>query len=206
MDQRPRLCRLRVRCASRVIEGILLVTSPLALSAVWRCRHPPSVFVAERTDMPHLARSKSSGGRPRPSPDHYGGRVRGREREQSGEDPSVAGVEAILRAAAPAVQPGPRSARSQALHALWICACVTIDDAPTWLIYDTEDGVSWCRVADGIEPLDLIDARLTAGGHAEPSRALFWLEGKAADPWGDLGSGWGEAAVLEQLLTKIRHR
>lgn len=119
----------------------------------------------------------------------------------------MAGVEAILGAAASAAEPRPRSAiRPIASHALWICACVTVDDAPTWLIYDTDDGVSWCRVADGIEPLDLVDARLTAGGHADPAQVLLWLEGKAPSPWADGGSGWGEAAVLGQLLVKMRHR
>lgn len=103
-----------------------------------------------------------------------------RRGSMSHEDPSVAAVEAILGADALTVQPRPRSAvRPIASHALWICACVTVDDAPTWLIYDTEDGVSWCRVADKMEPLDLVNARLTAGGHADPAQVLLWLEARS---------------------------
>lgn len=156
--------------------------------------------------MPRVARRRlgdveRGGGR-------YGVFVFGwRRGSMSHEDPSVAAVEAILGADALTVQPRPRSAvRPIASHALWICACVTVDDAPTWLIYDTEDGVSWCRVADKMEPLDLVNARLTAGGHADPAQVLLWLEGKDPTPWGNCGSGWGEAAVLAQLLIKIRHR
>jgi hypothetical protein len=61
-------------------------------------------------------------------------------------------------------------------------------------------------VPDKIEPLDLVDAQLTAGGHADPVQVLLWLEGKASTPWGHGGSGSGKAAVLEQLLIEIRHR
>ena len=79
-----------------------------------------------------------------------------------------------------------------------------MDDAPTWLIYDRdEDGVAWCRVPDGIEPLDLVDAPLSAGGHADPSDVLLWLKGDAPDPWAS-GDGVGDAAVIRELGRQLR--
>ena len=39
---------------------------------------------------------------------------------------------------------------------------MTLEDAPTWLIHDLHDGLAWRRVPDTVEPLDLVDARLTA--------------------------------------------
>jgi hypothetical protein len=118
----------------------------------------------------------------------------------------VAGVEEILQAAS-SRRPYPAKApegMQRARHALWICACVTADDAPTWLIYDTDqDGVAWCRVPDAVDPLDLVDARLTAGGHADPREVLRWLQGRTPDPWAG-GDGGGDAAVLEELGREIR--
>jgi hypothetical protein len=119
----------------------------------------------------------------------------------------VAGIEEILNTAG-SRRPSPAKApedRHLASHALWICACVTTDDAPTWLIYHTDqDGVAWCRVPDAVEPLDLVDARLTAGGHADPSEVLRWLQGRAPDPWAGGGDGGGDAAVFEKLGREIR--
>jgi hypothetical protein len=118
----------------------------------------------------------------------------------------VAGVEKMLKAAS-SRRPSPAKTpegRHLASHALWICACVTTDDAPTWLIYDTnEDGVAWCRVPDAVEPLDLVDARLSAGGHADPSEVLRWLQGRTPNPWAG-GDGGGDAAVIEELGREIR--
>jgi hypothetical protein len=118
----------------------------------------------------------------------------------------VGSVEEILNAASsrrptPAMTPGGRHLAS---HALWICACVTTDDAPTWLICTDEVGVAWCRVPDGVEPLDLVDARLSAGGHADPSEVLRWLQGGTSAPWGAGGDGGGDATVLEELGRQIR--
>jgi len=123
------------------------------------------------------------------------------------EDPAVAQVERILQKAAryhAAEQ--PTKERRSATQALWICACVTMDDAPTWLIYDTDDdGIAWwCRVPHEVEPLDLVDARLSAGGHADPGQVLLWLQGKAPEPWAGGGGGSGDAGVLEELGRKIR--
>lgn len=89
-------------------------------------------------------------------------------------------------------------------HALGICACVTADDAPKWLIYDTADGrLMWRRVPARVESLDLVDARFTAGGHADPAEVLRWLRGDASDPWGSGGDGGGNSAVLEALRGRI---
>lgn len=122
------------------------------------------------------------------------------------EDPSVARVEAIFE-----LVTGSSSAASTAVgaapivpNALWICACVAFDDAPTWLIHDGDDRVSWCRVPDGVEPLDLVEAQTSAGGHADPTEVLHWLEGKALAPWGSGGDGSGNAAAVEELGRRIR--
>ena len=89
-------------------------------------------------------------------------------------------------------------------HALSICACVTADDAPTWLIYETADGgLTWRRVPDRLEPLDLVDARLTMGGHADPAEVLRWLRRDASNPWGSGGDGYGNSRVLEALRERI---
>ena len=121
------------------------------------------------------------------------------------EDPSVAPIEAILEAAAARnlspmrlLEDRPRAAR-----AMWICACETIEDAPTWLIYDTNEGeIVWCRVPDAIEPLDLVDARLSAGGHADPGEVLPWLQGSASEPWS--GGGGGDEALAREVGRKTR--
>ena len=98
-----------------------------------------------------------------------------------------------------------RDGRAVVTHALWICACVTLEDAPTWLIHDLpDDGLAWRRVPDTVEPLDLVDARRTAGGHADPAEVLRWMQGAASHPWCGGGYGCGDAVVLEVLRRKIR--
>lgn len=121
------------------------------------------------------------------------------------ENRSVAPIEAILDAAAVRNLSPLRllEDRPRAAHAMWICACETMDDAPTWLIYDTnDDEIVWCRVPDALEPLDLVDARLSAGGHADPGEVLLWLQGSTSEPWS--GGGWGDEAVARELGRKIR--
>lgn len=116
-------------------------------------------------------------------------------------------VEQILESAASrAPAPTPvRDGSPRVEHALWICACDSDDDdAPTWLIYDTgDDRIGWCRVPEGTEPLDLVDARLSAGDHTGPSEVLAWLEGTVPAPWPDDG-GREERTVIEQLTRRIR--
>ncbi|MGL5827466.1 MAG: hypothetical protein ACRCYU_22065 [Nocardioides sp.] len=127
------------------------------------------------------------------------------------EDPSVAAIEQILTIAASrefgsAVTP---EGEDVVIHALSICACVTAWNAPTWLIYDAASGtVSWRRVPDGIDALGLVQARRSAGGHADPEAVLNWLQGDATAPWGPGGDGSGDGSgdltVLPELLRKIR--
>ena len=124
------------------------------------------------------------------------------------EDPAVTAIEHILAIAAP-----PRTApadvaesRVAVANALWICACVTDDDAPTWLIYESLDGnLVWLRVPGGIEPLDLVNARRSAGGHAEPCEVLRWFHGAARGPWSGAGYGADDGRVTEHLRRKIRN-
>ena len=98
----------------------------------------------------------------------------------------------------------PKPRETLATRALWTCACVTEHDAPSWLIYDVADsGLIWCRVPDSQEPLDLVDARFTAGGHADPAEVLRWLHCEASEPWGRLVDGGGDSSVLEGLRKRI---
>lgn len=122
------------------------------------------------------------------------------------EDSAVAAIEHILSTAAPArTEPvGLTGDRVAAANALWICACVSNDDAPTWLVYETLDGaIVWHRVPGGVEPLALVDARRSAGGHAEPVEVLRWLHGTALDPWSGFGYGTDDGHVTDDLRQKI---
>lgn len=131
----------------------------------------------------------------------------GRKRPKPAEDPSVARVEAVLDGAATHLAaPAPSGeSRPSATHALWICACVTLGDAPTWLIYaDLHGGIVWCRIPDGTEASDIVDAEFMAGGHADPGEVLAWLQAKAPDPWAAGGHGWGDDEALSELRRRIR--
>lgn len=118
----------------------------------------------------------------------------------------MAQVEAILDGAATqlAATAPSHGSRPIATHALWICACVTVEDAPTWMIYeDSDGGLVWRRIPDGVEASEVVDAQFSAGGHADPGAVLDWLQGRATDPWAG-GDGWDEDGVLRELLRKIR--
>ncbi|XBB69004.1 hypothetical protein ABFU82_06740 [Nocardioides sp. WV_118_6] len=123
------------------------------------------------------------------------------------QDPDVAPVEAILSRAA-ARSPAPElptdGHRLPVEHALWICACVTTDDAPTWLVYVTADGgLGWSRVPDGDEPLDLVEARWETGGHCAPAQVLDWL--RTGVPDGLLqGHGTAERVVVDAIAAHVR--
>jgi hypothetical protein len=141
---------------------------------------------------------------------HYGDWVLGRrDHSKPPEDPSVASVEAILDEAGTRItvtrtDPAHEN-RPQASNALHICACVTPEDAPTWLIYEnTERGLMWGRTPGGVEAADVIDARFIAGGHADPGQVLAWLRGAEPNPWGGGGYGWGDDHVADALLRNIR--
>lgn len=87
---------------------------------------------------------------------------------------------------------------------IWICACVTIDEAPTWLIYQDMDAtLRWCSVPPATEPFGLVDPTRWACGHADPKTVLLWLSGSEPEPWGFGGSGWGDEAVLAELRGMI---
>jgi hypothetical protein len=126
----------------------------------------------------------------------------------SEDDPAVPVVEQILSAAAarnPAKQQQVEG-RRVATRALWICACETINDAPTWLIHDDADGIgiAWCRVPDGADVGDVVDARLIAGGHTDPGDVLLWLQGKASERW-IYDDAFDDDGVIEELGGRIRH-
>ena len=121
------------------------------------------------------------------------------------EDAAVSVVERMLHAAFRSQHSLPtEDGKAQAEHALWICACVTHDYAPTWLLCDTAaGGFMWRRVPERMEPLALVHARRTACGHADPAEVLCWLQGDAPDPWGILGDGNGDPAALEALRRRV---
>jgi hypothetical protein len=118
----------------------------------------------------------------------------------------VAAVEEILSvtAARSAGQVPLRDGRAIVDRAVWFCACVTLDEAPTWLIYETSDGsVGWRRVPDGSEITDLVDAPFITGHHVDPVEVLHWLQDQdATSVPGDAGTA--DRAVIQQMGRKIR--
>ncbi len=85
--------------------------------------------------------------------------------------------------------------------ALWICACVTSGDSPTWLVTDgpAPGTVAWRRVPGGVAPTDLAGDVPMAAGHADPAEVLLWLYGRRTSPWGAGGSGYGDESVLARF-------
>lgn len=121
------------------------------------------------------------------------------------EHPSVSAVEQILSVAV-ARSAGHvlmRDGRVVVDRAVWFCACVTFEDAPVWLIYDTSGGkVDWCRVSDGDNVADLVDAPLITGSHVDPVEVLHWLQNPDAGPVP--GDGSADGAVVQEIGRKIR--
>jgi len=117
----------------------------------------------------------------------------------------VSAVEFILEAATTnaAGQVPTRDGRAAADRAVWFCACVTFEDAPTWLIYDTHDGkVGWCRVSDGDDIANLVDSPVITGSHVDPDEVLAWLQSPDVAP--TPGDGSADAAIVRILGTKLR--
>lgn len=85
-----------------------------------------------------------------------------------------------------------------------ICACVTLNVSPDWIIFDTDEGIGWRRWPDDLPDDEMVHAPLEAGGHADPSDVLAWLEGKTADPWASAdGFGSTEATTALQRWAAV---
>lgn len=120
------------------------------------------------------------------------------------EHPDVAPVEAILWAATRPYDAIPLAPADlpHADHALWICACVSEEDAPTWLVHDAPaDHIAWCRIPSGADVPSLVEARLVAGGHTDATSMLRWLRGEQSQPPGDVD---GDEAVFNELRLLIQ--
>lgn len=89
-------------------------------------------------------------------------------------------------------------------HALWICPCMSDASTPVWLIYEeTEGTLKWCRIPEGSDVSDVVEARFIAGGHADPGSVLAWLRGDAQDPWAGGGEGWGDDIAAREIGRKL---
>ncbi len=115
-------------------------------------------------------------------------------------DPSVAPVEELLDRVAGRVS---LDGRVRAERALWICACVSEDDAPTWLVLEPADGLHWARVPDGIDLPDAVEAPHAGGIHGAPDEVLAWFRGTWEGP-DRLDFGWGEEEAVLRLVERLR--
>jgi len=119
-----------------------------------------------------------------------------RSQSEPVQDTAVEEIEALLSGAALRNPAG--SWQGRARHVLTICACVTTEESPDWIIFDTIDGIGWRRWPDDLPDGEMVRAPLEAGGHADPSDVLVWLQGNAADPWAS-GDGSGRPEVVAAL-------
>ncbi|MGH8893239.1 MAG: hypothetical protein ACRDWY_08040 [Actinomycetes bacterium] len=123
------------------------------------------------------------------------------------EDPSVASVEEILEAAA--FRTGGvatrRSGRLVVTHAIWLCACETLNGSPVWLIYAVgEDGIGWQRVPDWADVTEVVESEHLTGGHPAPEGVLEWLRGHRPEPWRGQGDFPQDSFIYEELRRRIR--
>lgn len=122
------------------------------------------------------------------------------------EDPSVAPVEELLEAAASrSIGEAPRrDGRLVVTHAIWLCACETLDESPLWLIYAVgENGIGWQRLPDGTNVPDVVEAEHLTGGHPAPEGVLEWLRGDWSDPWRGRGY-FSHPFIYEEVQRRIR--
>jgi hypothetical protein len=123
------------------------------------------------------------------------------------EDPNVARVEEILEAAASrsAGEVQRRDGRVVVTHAVWLCACETLDDSPLWLIYAVgDDGVGWQRITDYRDASDVVEADHLTGAHPDPEGVLKWLRADWPAPWRGRGDFPEDDFIYEELLRRIR--
>src|SRR5215210_2434938 len=123
------------------------------------------------------------------------------------EDPSVAPVEEILETAASRSEGDVqrRDGRLMVTHAVWLCACETLDDSPLWLIYAVGgEGVGWERITDRRLGLpDVVEADHLTGAHPDPEQVLEWLRGDRPYPWRGPADFPGEIFIYDELLRRI---
>ncbi|WP_203338767.1 hypothetical protein [Nocardioides limicola] len=121
------------------------------------------------------------------------------------EDPSVAPVEEILKAAASrsSGEVTRRDGRLIVTHAIWLCACETMDQSPLWLIYAVgEDGLGWQRVAEP-EVSDVVEAEYLTGCHPAPEGVLVWLRGDQPYPWRGPADFPEQSFIYEELRRRV---
>ena len=91
------------------------------------------------------------------------------------------------------------------MHAIWLCACETMDESPLWLTYTVgEDGIGWQRIPAGMDVSEVVEAEHLTGGHPAPEGVLEWLRGDWPDPWRGRGDFPEDAFIYEELRRRIR--
>ena len=93
-------------------------------------------------------------------------------------------------------------------HAVWLCACETPYEAPTWLIHSVgDDGIGWMRLTTS-DASDAVEADHLTGRHPDPVDVLRWLRGDQPYPWP--GTGGGDFPehryIYDELMRRVRTR
>lgn len=118
--------------------------------------------------------------------------------------PSVALVEELLNAAAARAvsKPLQREGRLVVSHAVWLCACETLDESVAWLIYAVDDqDVGWRRLDAAQHAQDVVHAEHLTGDHPDPDAVLEWLRGDRPYP-----NGWRSPGdfIHDELLRRLQ--
>ncbi|WP_282072708.1 hypothetical protein [Janibacter hoylei] len=105
---------------------------------------------------------------------------------------------------------GTAAARSpagqgSALHALYVCACITEHPCPDWIIYGTDAGIGWRTWPDDLSDDDEVHATYRADVHTDPTDLLAWLEGRTKNPWAGGAVNGDSAQVLHGLRRWLTH-